>query len=81
MLRGQGINLANRGMYSEAATMFAKASQIRGTAEIYNDLGVAYMRAGSYARARDALARALEVDPEMKTARENLELLNRLGME
>ena len=76
----QAISLAMQGRWREA--MAANESLIENfpnDVNAYNRLGKAYMELGEYAKAKEAYARALELDSYNNIAKKNLARLSRLG--
>ncbi|HEX7598334.1 MAG TPA: protein kinase [Polyangia bacterium] len=65
--------------YQEAADRAREASRAGGGAEARVVLGDAYFRLDKFAEARKAYQEALKLDPENRTARQNLELVERRG--
>ncbi len=65
--------------YKEAAARAREASRAGGGVEARVLLGDAYFRLEKFAEARKAYQAALKLDPENRTARQNLELVGRRG--
>jgi Flp pilus assembly protein TadD len=65
--------------YQEAADRARESAQAGGGAEARVVLGDAYFRLEKFADARKAYEDALKLDPENRTARQNLDLLERRG--
>jgi tetratricopeptide (TPR) repeat protein len=69
----QGLSLTNLGRQSEAITVFtALTTDFPDLAEPYNNLAVLHAANRQYDSARDALEKAIRVDPNYATAYENL---------
>jgi spermidine synthase len=74
----EGRAFAQRGMYEKAIESFRRAAVVKETAGVYNDIAVSCMRLGKYDEARAALKKALGIDPDLATARENMKALETL---
>ena len=73
-----GLMLMRRKAHVEAEKALRVAVKLNPrSARSLNNLGVAVMRQGAKARARVIFLRVLELDPEHKNARRNLEFLDR----
>lgn len=69
----RAVDAQRRGQPQAAIDLYQRAITIgAGSAEIYNNLGVAYRSINDYARARDAYRHALELDPRDANAWNNL---------
>ncbi len=68
-----GVNLLDRGRYSEAAEELTLAASLVGTnAQIWNYLGVAWHQAGQFSNAVVAYQKALALDRDLTEAHFNL---------
>jgi Flp pilus assembly protein TadD len=75
-----GIQVAQRGLWREAIYRWERASTIDPTyAAAFNNLAVAYEREGMLNKARDAYARAVELEPKNEMVRQNFELFKELN--
>lgn len=61
-----------RGNYAEAAEDLTKAIQINGSKWGYNQRGQAYIRLNKFDEAMKDFQKALSIDPEYRTAKDNL---------
>jgi len=68
-------------MYAQAVRNFERAVRIKETVDIYNHLGLAYMRLRRLRKAEKSFRRALELDPSSSAARRNLKTLKNLAGE
>lgn len=69
----QGLALTNLGRKNEAATVFSALTRdYPRLAEPYNNLAVIHASNGRYDEAREALGKAIQIDPNYVTAYENL---------
>jgi len=67
-----GIKMAQKGAWREAAFRFEKACKAGGAdAQAFNNLAVAKESLGEVDSAREAYEKALALDPDNKTIREN----------
>jgi Tfp pilus assembly protein PilF len=68
-----GTFLLDRGRYAEAIDQLKKAVHRDATnPDAWTNLGVAQVKAGDRAHARDSFERALRIDPAHAVARQNL---------
>src|SRR5213076_2542805 len=75
-----GINVAQRGLWSEAIYRWEKAVQIDPTyAAAFNDLAVAYEHEGRLDKAREAYEKALMLEPSNAQIRQNYELFKEIN--
>ena len=69
----KGLTLAREQQTGDAVALFEKlTADYPDMAEGWNNLGVLYARQGKLAKARDALVRAVNLDPRYAPAQENL---------
>lgn len=67
-----GVEMAQRGLWREAAFRFEQARDLEiGNAAVWNNLAVAYEALGRFEDARQAYQRALELDPSNRALRRN----------
>ncbi len=67
-----GVDMAKRGLWSEALFRFKRASQLRpGDPSILNNVAVAYEAVGDFDRALEAYKRALKADPGNRELKQN----------
>lgn len=72
---GFGIDVARRGLWSEARFRFERAVSLDpSNAEALNDLAVALEQQGEFTRARDAFDRALKLKPGNLYIQQNYDL-------
>jgi Flp pilus assembly protein TadD len=72
---GFGIEVARRGLWSEARFRFERAVALDPTnAAALNDLGVALEQQGEFAKAREAFERALKLKPGDLYIQQNYDL-------
>ncbi|HUG53077.1 MAG TPA: tetratricopeptide repeat protein [Vicinamibacteria bacterium] len=70
-----GIDVARRGLWSEARFRFERAVELDPTnAEALNDLAVALEQQGEFVKAREAFERALELKPGNLYIQQNYDL-------
>ena len=70
-----GIEVARRGLWSEAQFRFERAVELDPTnAEAFNDLAVALEQQGEFAKAREAFERALKLKPGNLYIQQNYDL-------
>jgi type IV pilus assembly protein PilF len=70
-----GIQMAQRGLWREAALQWTRAVEIDPTyAEAYNNLAIGYENQGNLAEARKAYEKALALEPDNPQIRQNYEL-------
>lgn len=75
----QSITLALQGRWGEAVTANQNILALfPSDSEAHNRLGKAYTELGRYEEAKDAYAKALQIDPTNSIAHKNLNRLNRL---
>ena len=75
-----GINVAQRGLWREAIYRWEKAVELDPTyAAAYNDLAIAYEHEGQFEKARKAYEKALALDPENTSIRQNYELFKEIN--
>ena len=75
-----GIQVAQRGLWKEAIYRWERATQIDPTyAAAFNNLAVAYEHEGQLANAREAYQKALSLDPNNVTIRQNYELFKEIN--
>lgn len=75
-----GIDVAQRGLWREAIYRWERAVQIDPTyGAAYNDLAVAYEHEGQPDKARQAYAKALEIEPNNTQIRQNYELFKEIN--
>ena len=75
-----GINVAQRGLWSEAIYRWEKAIEIDPTyAAAHNDLTIAYEHEGRLDKARKAYEKALDLDPNNAQIRQNFELFKEIN--
>jgi len=73
----QAINLAMQGRWAEAVTANQNIIALfPADAEAWNRLGKAYTELGQYEDAREAYARAVQIDPSNSIAQKNLQKLS-----
>ncbi len=70
----KALEASKRGDLDEAERLYIEALKISELPEIWNNLGNVYRRKGLLAKAVDSFKRALEMDPNYKTALLNLAL-------
>ena len=69
---GFGVDMARRGLWSEALFRFHQAERLDpNNPRVYNNLAVAYEATGNYQRALDYYQRALKMSPENRDLRAN----------
>ncbi len=74
-----GIQVAQRGLWREAALRFERATEIDPTyAPAWNNLGIALEQQGTLEDAERAYARARDLDPENQYIRQNHELFREI---
>ncbi len=74
-----GINVAQKGLWEEAALRWQNAVKIDPTyAEAWNDLGVAYEQQGKFEEARTAYEKAIKLAPNNTMIRENYDLFREI---
>lgn len=71
----QAVAQAVAGKSSESVRMFEELSRTMPLPSIYNNLGVAYAKAGQTEEARKAFTEAIQRDPQQPDAQKNLALL------
>lgn len=70
-----GVDVAGKGLWKEAAYRWEKAVALDPlNPKAYNNLGVAYERAGKFEEALEAYENALELSPGSEHIRQNYEL-------
>jgi Flp pilus assembly protein TadD len=70
-----GIDVARRGLWSEARFRFERAVALDpDNAEALNDLGVALEQQGEFAKAREAFEKALKLKPGSLYIQQNYDL-------
>src|ERR1700682_4278490 len=75
-----GINVAQRGLWREAIYRWEKAVELDPSyAAAFNDLAIAYERAGQLDKARRAYDKALELEPNNSQIRQNYELFKEIN--
>src|SRR6266550_5545804 len=75
-----GINVAQRGLWSEAIYRWEKAVEIDPTyAAAHNDLAIAYEHEGQLDKARRAYEKALDLEPNNVQIRQNFELFKEIN--
>jgi Flp pilus assembly protein TadD len=75
-----GIQVAQRGLWSEAIYRWEKAVEIDPTyAAAHNDLAVAYEHEGQPDKARKAYEKAIGLDPNNAQIRQNFELFKEIN--
>jgi Tfp pilus assembly protein PilF len=75
-----GIDVAQKGLWKEAIYRWEKAIRIDPTyAAAYNDLAIAYEHEGLFDKAREAYAKALELDPGNASIKQNFEFFKELN--
>jgi Flp pilus assembly protein TadD len=75
-----GISVAQRGLWREALYRWERAIQLDPTyAAAYNNLAVAYEQLGDFEKARVAYEKALEVEPNNPTIRQNYDLFKEIN--
>jgi Tfp pilus assembly protein PilF len=67
-----GIDMAKRGLWSEALFRFQQAERLEPQSfRVWNNLAVAYEATGQFERALDAYQRALRIEPSNRELRRN----------
>ncbi|MBR5672543.1 MAG: tetratricopeptide repeat protein [Spirochaetales bacterium] len=64
------------GRDSEAEILFQKALKMSENEVIYNNLGTIFFRRKDYRKAKEFFRKALDINPDYQTARENIALVN-----
>ena len=74
-----GIAVARRNLWNEATYRWERAVEIDPTyAAAYNNLAIAYERAGEFDKARDAYERAVELEPDNLMIQQNYDLFREI---
>ena len=67
-----GVDMAERGLWSEALFRFKQAERLGGRgAAVYNNMAVAYEALGVFEKAREYYLRALDADPSDSSLKRN----------
>ncbi|MEL7060967.1 MAG: tetratricopeptide repeat protein [Acidobacteriota bacterium] len=67
-----GVDMARRGLWSEALFRFRQAERLApGDAEVLNNIAVSYEALGDFDRALETYRRALKADSQNSTLRQN----------
>jgi Flp pilus assembly protein TadD len=75
-----GIDMAQRGLWREAVYRWERAVQIDPTyAEAFNDLAVGYEHEGDFEKARAAYEKAMQLQPDSVSIRQNYELFREIN--
>jgi Flp pilus assembly protein TadD len=75
-----GIDMARRGLWTEAIYRWERAVEIDPTyAAAFNDLAIAYEHEGQLDKARAAYERAVALEPENLQIRQNFELFKEIN--
>jgi Tfp pilus assembly protein PilF len=75
-----GINVAQRGLWREAIYRWERAVEIDPTyAAAQNNLAIAYEHEGDLEKARAAYEKALELEPNNTSIRQNYELFREIN--
>jgi Tfp pilus assembly protein PilF len=75
-----GIDVAQKGLWKEALYRWEKAVQIDPSyAAAYNNLAVAYEHEGQFDKARLAYTRALELDPNNVSIKQNYDYFKEIN--
>ena len=75
-----GIEVAQRGLWREAIYRWERATQLDPTyAAAFNNLAIAYEQAGELDKARGAYERALAIEPNNATIRQNYDLFKEIN--
>jgi Flp pilus assembly protein TadD len=74
-----GIDVAQKGLWSEAQKRFEQATVVDPTyVSAWNNLGISYEQLGKFDEARKAYEKALEVDPGNTYTRSNYDLFREI---
>jgi len=73
-----GIKAARMRLWKEALYRFQRASTYRETAEVYNDMAVAYEALGDFKKAEYCYNKALQLDPRNERIRANYAIFQEL---
>jgi Flp pilus assembly protein TadD len=74
-----GIDVAQKGLWSEAQKRFQQATVVDPTyVSAWNNLGISYEQLGKFDDARKAYEKALEVDPGNTYTRSNYDLFREI---
>jgi Flp pilus assembly protein TadD len=75
-----GIDMARRGLWTEAIYRWERAVEIDPTyASAFNDLAIAYEHEGQLDKARKAYERAIALEPDNLQIRQNFELFKEIN--
>lgn len=74
-----GIKAAQMRLWKEALYRFQRASTYRETAEVYNDMAVAYEALGDFKKAETCYSKALLLDPRNERIRANFAIFQELN--
>lgn len=75
-----GIAVARRNLWNEATYRWERAVEIDPTyAAAYNNLAIAYERAGEFDKARDAYEQAVELEPDNLMIQQNYDLFREIN--
>ncbi len=75
-----GIAVARRNLWNEATYRWERATEIDPTyAAAYNNLAIAYERAGEFDKAREAYDRATELAPDNLMIEQNYDLFREIN--
>ena len=75
-----GIAVAQRGLWREALYRWERAADVDPTyAAAYNNLAIAYEHEGEFDKARKAYEKAVELEPNNTTIRQNFDLFKEIN--
>jgi Tfp pilus assembly protein PilF len=75
-----GINVAQNGLWKEAAYRWEKAVQLDPTyAAAWNNLAIAYEQQGDFEKAAKAYENAVKIDPDNLMIRQNYDLFKEIN--